>query len=188
MSEVLREEALAGERRLQIVLGDLTDERVDAIVNAANSRLNHGGGVAGVISRRGGPRIQLESDEWVRQHGPVSHAEPAYTTAGNLPARYVIHAVGPVWDEAAPEEADRLLAQAVSGSLSRAGELKLQSIALPAISTGIFGFPLERAAGLIVRTIRAFFDQHPDSPLDLVRITLIDRPTAGAFLQAISEH
>ncbi len=187
MNEVLQEETLAGERRLQIVLGDLTEERVDAIVNAANSRLKHGGGVAGVISRRGGPSIRLESDDWVRQHGPVSHAEPAYTSGGNLPARYVIHAVGPVWDESAPEETDRLLAQAVSGSLSRAGELGLQSIALPAISTGIFGFPVERAAGVIVRAIRAFFDRHPDSPLKLVRITLIDRPTAGAFLQALSE-
>ena len=84
-------------QRLEIVQGDITGETVDAIVNAANSHLQHGAGVAGAILRRGGYQIQQESLEWVRQHGPVTHAEPAYTSAGKLPCRYVIHAVGPVW-------------------------------------------------------------------------------------------
>ena len=78
----------------QIVQGDITQEAVDAIVNAANSHLQHGGGVAGVIVRQGGQAIQQESDAWVRAHGPVSHTEPAYTSAGRLPCKYVIHAVG----------------------------------------------------------------------------------------------
>lgn len=88
-----------GGQRLEIAQGDITAEDVEAIVNAANAMLQHGGGVAGVISRKGGPQIQEESNAWVREHGPVTHANPAYTRAGRLPFRFIIHAVGPVWGE-----------------------------------------------------------------------------------------
>ena len=97
MNRVLREHKFSTGQLLQIVQGDITHENVDAIVNAANEKLKHGGGVAAAISRRGGPAVQRESDQWIEEHGPVSHAEPAYTSAGELPAQYVIHAVGPVW-------------------------------------------------------------------------------------------
>ena len=93
---VLKTHTFSGGQQLHLVQGDITQEEVGAIVNAANLHLQHGGGVAGIISRRGGPQIQQESDAWVREHGPVSHAKPAYTSGGDLPCRYVIHAVGPI--------------------------------------------------------------------------------------------
>lgn len=115
----------------------------------------------------------------MRARGRVSHAEPAYTGAGNLPCRYVIHAVGPVWG--AGGEDDKLAA-AVRGTLQRAGELELSSIALPAISTGIFGFPKERAARIILATIKTYFTENVGSTLKLVRVTLFDQPTLQTFL------
>ena len=93
---VLTERLLTTGQSLQIVQGDITTERTDAIVNAANEHLQHGSGVAGAIVRRGGQLIQQESDEWIREHGKVSHSHPAWTSAGLLGAKYVIHAVGPV--------------------------------------------------------------------------------------------
>ena len=186
MNTTLRETILPGEQTLQLVQGDLTAEQVDTIVNAVNSRLQHGGGVAGAISRRGGPQIQAESNAWVRQHGPVRHAEPAYTSGGALPCRYVIHAVGPVWGEG---DEDAKLAAAVSGSLRLAERLGLRSIALPAISTGIFGFPRLRAAQVILGAIRESFSEPGKgiTSLALVRLVLFDGATVEAFLQAWDE-
>ena len=121
----------------------------EAIVNAANERLAHGGGVAGVISRKGGPTIQRESNEWVRRHGPVHTGSAAITSGGKLKARHVIHAVGPVYD-GTPRSAE-LLGSAVRAALQMADEHNLRSIALPAISTGIFGYPMEEAAQVMLR-------------------------------------
>ena len=180
MALILRETRFPSTQTLQIVQGDLTTEAVDAIVNAANRHLQHGGGVAGIIVRRGGHEIQAESDAWVRGHGPVSHAEPAYTGAGRLPCRYVIHAVGPVWGEG---EEDTKLAAAITGSLKLADRLGLGSIAFPAISTGIFGFPKERAAAVIFTAIDRYFTQQPSSGLQLVRLTLFDQATMDAFVK-----
>jgi len=184
MSQILSEHVFPSGAILQIAEGDLTQEAVDAIVNAANSHLQHGGGVAGAIARRGGPEIQAESDAWVRQHGPVSHAEPAYTGAGSLPCRYVIHAVGPVWGEG---DEDARLEAAVSGSLHLADRLELASIAFPAISTGIFGFPKERAADIILSAIQDHLLHNPTSNLKLVRLTLFDAPTIDAFIAVWKE-
>ncbi len=179
MNTILREKTLAGGQKLEIVQGDITAEQVDAIVNAANSELQHGGGVAWAILNRGGQTIQRESDEWVRKYGRVSHAEPAYTSGGELPCKYVIHAVGPIWGEG---DEDNKLAGAVRGSLRRADELKLESIAFPAISTGIFGFPKERAAKIIFAEIEKYFAQNAHSGIKLIKLTLFDQPTIEAFL------
>lgn len=179
MSTIHATYALSATARLEIARGDLLAEPVDAIVNAANSHLAHGGGIAYAISTKGGPVIDQESEEWVRKHGPVSHAEPAVTGGGKLPARYVIHAVGPVWGSG---EEDRKLAEAVIGSLGRADELKLRSIAFPAISTGIFRFPVELAARVICAAVRAYFNEHPQSGIELVRLTLWEEATLNAFL------
>jgi O-acetyl-ADP-ribose deacetylase (regulator of RNase III) len=178
MSETLFSHTFPGGQQFLLVQGDLTQEPVDAIINAANSQLQHDGGVAGVISRAGGPIIKQESDAWVRQHGPVSHAHPAYTSAGRLPQKYVIHAVGPVWGSG---EEDRKLAEAVTGSLRVAEELKLTSLAFPAISTGIFGFPKQRAAEVIYQAVHDFFTANPNSPLVSVRLALYDQPTVEVF-------
>jgi O-acetyl-ADP-ribose deacetylase (regulator of RNase III) len=181
MSHLIQEASLPGGALLQLVQGDLTLESVDAIINAANAYLQHGGGVAAAISRRGGPIIQSESDAWVRQHGPITHARPAYTPAGDLPCRYVIHAVGPIWGEG---DEDTKLSQAVQGALRCASELDLNSLALPAISTGIYGFPKERAAGVLYSAISSFFADNQATSLRLVRLVVYDQPTLQAFLSA----
>src|SRR5690606_24942547 len=106
----------------------------------------------------------------------------AYTGAGRLPARYVIHAVGPIWGEG---QEDEKLASAVAGALALADRLGLSSIALPAISTGIFGFPMERAARVILQALRGYFAAHPDSGLRLARLTLFDAAAVETFRQAL---
>jgi O-acetyl-ADP-ribose deacetylase len=180
MNTILVERILSTGQSLQIVQGDITTEEVDAIVNAANEYLQHGGGVAWAISRRGGDVIQDESDKWIKQHGPVSHAHPAWTSGGALPAKYIIHAVGPVWGDG---DEDKKLADAVAGSLHVADELKLLSIAMPAISTGIFGFPKERAAGIIFSVIGRYFSENQNSTLKVIRIVLFDDATIQPFLK-----
>lgn len=179
MNTVLVERVFSTGQTIQIVQGDITTEQADAIVNAANEHLQHGGGVAWAISSRGGPAIQKESDAWIRQHGPVPHSRPAWTSGGLLPAKYVIHAVGPVWGDG---DEDNKLSEAVTGSLRVADELKCSSIAMPAISTGIFGFPKDRAAGIIFASIEKYFEDNP-SNLKTVRLTLFDQTTVDAFVK-----
>jgi O-acetyl-ADP-ribose deacetylase (regulator of RNase III) len=142
---------------LELVQGDITELDTDAIVNAANEHLAHGGGVAGVISRKGGRVIQRESNDWVRQHGPVRTGTAAITSGGRLKARHVIHTVGPVYD-GTPRSAERL-ASAVRAALQMADEHGLRSIALPAISTGIFGYPMEEAAQVMLQAAIAYLEQ-----------------------------
>lgn len=178
MSKPLAEKILSTGQSIQIAQGDITLENVDAIVNAANEHLQHAGGVAWAIVRHGGDVIQDESDAWIAKHGPVPHSHPAWTSGGSLSARYVIHAVGPVWGDG---DEDAKLAAAVTGSLRVADELGLSSIAFPAISTGIFGFPKERAAGIIFKTIEEYFSGN-SSGLKLVKLVLWDDETVKAFL------
>jgi O-acetyl-ADP-ribose deacetylase (regulator of RNase III) len=178
MAPVIREVPLPSARTLKLVRGDLTEEAVDAIVNAANAHLQHGGGVAGAIVRRGGRSIQEESDRWVRVHGAAGPGHPALTGAGSLPCRAVIHTVGPVWGEG---DEDRKLAAAVMGALALATAEGFRSLSLPAISTGIFGFPKGRGAQIIVRAVLDFFAAEPASSLAEVRITVVDAPTLKVF-------
>ncbi|HXG35644.1 MAG TPA: macro domain-containing protein [Dehalococcoidia bacterium] len=169
-------------RWLVAVQGDITEEEVDAIVNAANEALAHGGGVAGAIVRKGGRVIQEESDRWVQERGRVPTGSAAVTGAGSLKARHVIHAVGPVWGSG-NEEA--LLASAVASALARAEELELSSVSLPAISTGIFGFPKELGVQVIVRAVQEYLDAHPQSSLQEVRFCNIDRATSELLLREL---
>jgi len=178
MNTVLKESRLPTGQTIQIVQGDITLEEVDAIVNAANEHLQHGGGVAWDIARRGGPTIQYESNEWIRTHGRVSHAHPAWTSGGSLHAKYVIHAVGPVWGEG---DEDEKLTAAISGTLSIADELGVESIAIPAISTGIFGFPKKRAAVLIIQAIGEFCQKNPNTSVNLIKLVLYDDATVKTF-------
>jgi len=171
MRKVLYEHAMPGGQVIRVVQGDLTEEPVDAIVNAANERLAHGGGVAGAIVRKGGPEIQRESREWVREHGPVRTGSAAITGAGSLPCRHVIHAVGPVWGSG---DEDARLASAVHG---------VRSLSLPGISSGIFGFPKRRCAQVILRTVREWLAAHRDSSLRQVNACNIDAVTAVIFGQ-----
>lgn len=180
MNTVLVERVLPTGQMIQIVQGDITTENVDAIVNAANEQLQHGGGVAWAISKKGGAAIQKESDDWIRQHGPVSHSHPAWTSGGLLPARFVIHAVGPVWGDG---DEDNKLESAVTGSLRVADELNCSSIGMPAISTGIFGFPKDRAAGIIFSAIEKYFESH-SSNLKVVKLVLFDQSTVDVFVKS----
>lgn len=167
-----------GRCRLQAVLGDMTTERVDAIVNAANAFLRHGGGLAGAIVERGGVTIQEESDLLA----PVEVGDAAVTSAGDLPARWVIHAVGPVWGTGNEE---LLLRSAVRRSLHRAGELGASSVAMPAISTGIFGYPKAEGTRVITDEVRRWLDESPEASVTTVRFTAFDRETADLFASAL---
>jgi O-acetyl-ADP-ribose deacetylase (regulator of RNase III) len=180
MNTVLVDYKLPTGQTIQIVQGDITTEEVDAIVNAANEHLQHGGGVAWAIANKGGPTIQKESDNWIRQNGRVSHAHPAWTSGGRLPAKYVIHAVGPVWGDG---DEDNKLESAVTGTLRVADELKCSSIALPAISTGIFGFPKERAARIIFSVIEKYFADN-SSGLKVIKLVLFDQSTVDVFVKS----
>lgn len=140
-----------GSPSIEAVRGDIAALPADAIVNAANESLQLGAGVAGAIRRAGGPSIQRECDAI----GGCPTGGAVSTAAGDLPARWVIHAVGPLWSGGASRE-DELLDSAVTAALDRAEALGAASVALPAISTGIYGFPLERAARISVAAARRF--------------------------------
>ena len=181
MNTVLIEKKLTSNQSIQVVQGDITIEAVDAIVNAANEYLQHGGGVARTISKQGGPVIQKESDAWVREHGRVTHENPAWTSGGRLPAKYVIHAVGPVWGDG---NEDSKLEAAVIGSLRVADELKCSSVALPAISTGIYGFPKDRAAGIIFSAIEKYLTDDLPSGLETIKLVLYDQTMVDVFIKS----
>jgi len=163
------------------VLGDLTEQPVDAIVNAANSALAHGGGLAGAIVRRGGAVIQEESDRLA----PVPVGGAATTGAGALPCRWVIHAVGPRWGEG---DEELKLRSAVRSSLVEATRLAARSLALPAISTGIFGYPKRDGTRVIVDELCRWLAEHPETSLCDVRLTAFDAETAGLFATAIASR
>jgi O-acetyl-ADP-ribose deacetylase len=150
-----------GKTRLVLKLGDITLEDTDAIVNAANSSLMGGGGVDGAIHRAGGPKILEECRKIRQRHGELPTGEAVITTGGNLKAEYVIHTVGPVWHGGTNDE-DRLLANAYRSSLTLAIEYKITSIAFPSISTGIYGFPVKRAARIAMHTVSEFVKDHSD--------------------------
>jgi len=166
---------------LEVGQGDITSEKVDAIVNAANAHLNHGGGVARAIAGHGGFVINDESRKWVETHGPVTHDSPAYTSGGKLPCKYVIHAVGPVWGEGDEESK---LAIAIQGSLDLAESLGVESIAFPAISTGIFGFPVSRAAVLFMTVFKDYLSTERSAVVRLIRIVLFDEKSLMEFIGA----
>lgn len=184
MSELLAQTQLPNGSRLMVLRGDITQEVVDAIVNAANERLQHGGGVAAAIVRAGGEVIQQESD----RIGRVPTGSAAVTGAGRLTARYVIHAVGPIWSQYTPEVADTLLADAVRSSLSKAEELHLSTIAFPAISSGIYGFPKDRCARVMMQAIETYFHATPQSSVQEVRLVLFDAPTVETFLTEFNQR
>jgi O-acetyl-ADP-ribose deacetylase (regulator of RNase III) len=168
--------------RITLVQGDITEQDVDAVVNAANSTLMGGGGVDGAIHRRGGPEI-LEECRRVRSERypdglPTGRA--VATTGGNLQARWVIHTVGPVY--AKREDRSGLLASCHTESLRVADELGARTVAFPAISTGVYGYPVEEAAQIAIRAVR-----ETDTGVEEVRFVLFDRATDDAFREALNE-
>ncbi|MEN3001768.1 MAG: macro domain-containing protein [Armatimonadota bacterium] len=164
--------------QIEVIEADITEQQVDAIVNAANSELILGGGVAGAIARKGGPSIQEECD----RHGPINVGEAAITGAGNLPAKYVIHA-------ASMRLGGRATAESIRSSVAHAFRLaeahQVRSIALPAVGMGIAGFPLREGARLMMETLKAHIDA--GTGLQLVRFCLFGSEAREAFEQALQE-
>lgn len=173
-------EASIGGARLRLKPGDLTKEKVDAIVNAANSTLLGGGGVDGAIHRAGGPAILAEC----KKLGGCEPGDAKITTGGNLPAKHVIHTVGPIWGGGHRGE-DRTLAGAYQRSLEVAVKNGLRSISFPSISTGAYRFPLPRAARIALRTIRDFLVNHEE--ISEVNMVLFDQKTLAAYEEALTE-
>jgi O-acetyl-ADP-ribose deacetylase len=165
-------------------LGDLTQERVDAIVNAANAELQHGGGLAAAIVRAGGEAIEAASEQWVYEHGIVPTGQVAITEAGRLHCKFVIHAVGPIWVGGNNRE-EMLLRRAAWNSLMAAETLKLATIAMPAISAGIYGFPKDLCAKVIVGAAVDFCEKNPDSSVREIRFTNMNVSVAHLFADEV---
>lgn len=167
---------------LQLVQGDITQQTVDAIVNAANSDLAGGGGVDGAIHRAAGPSIMQETREKYPQGCPTGEA--VITSAGNLSCKYIIHTVGPIWQGGLRRESD-LLRSAYQNSLALAVEHLCSSVAFPAISAGVYSYPIDLAARQALRSVSDFIRDH-DAPQH-VRFVLFDAGAFGAFSRALEE-
>jgi len=167
--------------RITLVQGDITAQEVDVIVNAANSSLLGGGGVDGAIHRRGGPEILEECRRIRAERYPegLPAGRAVATGAGMLPARFVVHAVGPRYHV---DDHAELLASCHAEALRIAGELGASSIAFPAISTGAYGYPVDEAARVAIRTVRA-----AETGLDEIRFVLFSKEAYGVFERALNE-
>jgi O-acetyl-ADP-ribose deacetylase len=167
---------------IELLQGDIARQQVDAIVNAANSRLAGGGGVDGAIHRRGGPTIMAETDAKYPDGCPTGSA--VITSAGKLPAKFVIHAVGPVWSGGNRNEKE-LLAGAIRRALELAIEHNCRSIAFPALSCGAYRYPIDQAARVTLSTAIAFLQEK--RPFELIRFVLFDAPALTAFTAVLEE-
>jgi len=165
---------------LLLTEGDITSAEVEAIVNAANSRLAGGGGVDGAIHRAGGPEIMAEC----RKIGHCPTGEAVITTAGRMKAKKVIHTVGPIY-RGRPED-PRLLASAYKSSLALAAEHKLRTVAFPSLSTGAYGYPLDRAAAVALKAIKRGILDHPGA-FDQVRLVLFGESAFSAYASALDQ-
>eukprot|EP01087_Luapelamoeba_hula_P020319 TRINITY_DN6918_c0_g1_i1.p1 TRINITY_DN6918_c0_g1~~TRINITY_DN6918_c0_g1_i1.p1 ORF type:complete len:245 (+),score=45.79 TRINITY_DN6918_c0_g1_i1:143-877(+) len=164
---------------IQVREGDMTKEDVGAIVNAANKHLDHASGLAGAIVKNGGEIIQMESDIYIHEHGIVPEGEIAVTHAGSLVAKHVIHAVGPMWHGGVEGEVS-LLRSCTWKSFKKADEMGLTSISVPAISSGIFGFPKDLCAKTLFDAAIDFYKTNPSS-LHEIRFTNFDAKTVEVF-------
>ena len=169
---------------ITIIQGDITTQEVDAIVNAANSSLIGGGGVDGAIRRAGGPKLSEECKEIRARQGGCPAGKAVITTGGDLPSKYVIHTVGPVWHGGNSNEPETL-ASCYRESLSLALDHQLETIALPSISTGIFGYPTEKASVVAINTIKSLLERH-DGVVE-VRFVLFDADTYHCYGEALRE-
>ena len=169
---------------LALLRGDITSERVDAIVNAANERLLGGGGVDGAIHRAGGPAIAAECSQIRARQGGCPTGQAVITGGGNLPARHVIHTVGPVWRGGSAGEPE-LLASCYRESLGLAVVHRIRTIAFPSISTGVYGYPLAAAAAVALGTVKQFLETHDG--IDEVRFVLFNDDACRCFSDALAK-
>ncbi|NND85238.1 MAG: hypothetical protein HKN46_08845 [Acidimicrobiia bacterium] len=169
---------------IDVLLTDITTLEVDAVANAANADLAGGGGVDGAIHRAAGPTVLAECAEVIAHRGRLSPGEVAVTGSGDLPARWVLHAVGPIWGAADPDTQDRQLADCYRRSISLAAGLGATSIAFPNISTGVYAFPRERAAGVAVAAV---LDAAADSPVARIVFACFDDENLHLTRAALEE-
>lgn len=167
-----------GQAQVMLDVGDITKYRADAIVNAANSGLKGGGGVDGAIHRAGGRAILRECQAIIREIGKLATGKAVVTTAGKLPARYVIHTVGPVW-RGDTNQAPRLLASAYRESLKMADKMALTSVVFPSISTGAYGYPVTEAAQVALQTAKVYLAG--ESTLQKITWMLFSRDDYAAY-------
>lgn len=177
-------EAFIGKTLIKLIMGDITQQETEAIVNAANSGLMGGGGVDGAIHRAGGPQILAECKEIRARQGTLPTGRAVITSGGRLKARYVIHTVGPVWSGGKRGE-DELLRSAYRSSLTLAREKGIRSVSFPSISTGIYSFPVDRAARIALREVRDFVSNNPG--FEEVRFVLFSAPVLKEFEAAWEE-
>jgi len=170
-----------GDTTLELVEGDITRQDTEAIVNAANSSFLGGGGVDGAIHRAGGPQIL----EQTRKLGGCATGDAKITAGGRLQARYVIHTVGPIYRREGPERAAELLASAYRRCLEVATENGVRSVAFPSISTGAYGYPLEEAAPLALRTVIDYLSGEEGHGIELVRFVLYGRQAFDVYRRAL---
>jgi O-acetyl-ADP-ribose deacetylase (regulator of RNase III) len=175
---------IINQARLSITQGDITLMNTDAIVNAANSGLMGGGGVDGAIHRAGGPAILEECKQIVARQGRLPTGQAVITGGGRMKTRHVIHTVGPIWRGGGQGEAD-LLASAYQESLQLAAANNLSSVAFPSISTGVYGYPVDAAARVAVRTVVSFLEK--STPLKEVIFVLFNTETYRAYATALQE-
>lgn len=168
---------------IEVIKDDITLLDVEAIVNPANTFLMHAGGLAAAIVKRGGMIIQQES----KKLGNVPTGSAVITTGGNLKAKHVIHAVGPRYKNGESGEAEKL-ASSVSNALMIADKKKLKSIAIPAISSGIFGYPIMESSKIIVDTVADYFKKNKESNLQKVILCLFDEEAFNNFVRALEKH
>lgn len=177
-------ERLVNKAKLSLIQGDITKQNTDAIVNAANSGLMGGGGVDGAIHRAGGPAILEECKHIVAKQGRLPTGEAVITTGGNLPAKYVIHTVGPVWRGGNSGES-QLLSNAYGHSLELAAAHKLRSVSFPSISTGVYSYPIQPAAEVALKTVIDSLQQ--GSSINEVVFVLFDNNTFKAYAEALEK-
>ncbi len=168
---------------LSALRADLTRQEVDAVVNAANEYLEHGGGLAAAIVRAGGWEIQEDSDRWLAEHGPLAPGIAAVTGAGRMPARFVVHVAGPRYRTRQDNEG--LLRTAVGAALDAAAAHGCRTVALPAISAGIFGYPLGEATRVIAAACASWAREHAGA-LEEIHLVGYDDTTAGAFTAGLA--
>lgn len=173
-----------GKITLEIVKGDITEETTDAIVNAANSSLSGGGGVDGAIQHKAGSTVMQECQMIIRQRGSCLAGTAVSTSGGRLSCKYIIHAVGPIWHGGSQDE-EGLLYDAYKSSLRIASLKQLQSISFPNISTGVYNFPKEEAANIVLEAIQDFAEK--ESSLELIRFVCFDEENYKLYLKVFAK-
>lgn len=176
-------EFIYGATTIKLVQGDITKQNTTAIVNAANSTLLGGGGVDGAIHRAGGPKILEECKVIRARHGGCDVGEAVITTGGNLPSNYVIHTVGPIWKDGKHKEPE-LLTNAYRNSLKLAHKNNIDTISFPSISTGVYGYPIEKASIIALNTVKKFIDE---TDFKEIRFILFSKKDFDIYLKSVKE-